>query len=183
MGVGRGQQEKPNLLRGVRARPNSTIPLAGSRVESTPRKQGPRERRGDPRGGGTQQGLAKSCPKFFPLEVPSTLLAPSSRHPLKQSSAFPSLLFPPYLGPPLFFSPRLYSAPLQSPSPPLLFGRPPRQSPPLRAPARPSAPPRLSERLRLLSQAALRFAQSGAICQRSRRGGAARPAGARVTND
>lgn len=60
-------------------------------------------------------------------------------HPLKRSSVFPSTLF-------LLFPPRSssflrggpHSVPLlRSPPPLLLFGRPPRQSPPSRAPARP----------------------------------------------
>lgn len=108
----------------------------------------------------------------------------SSQHRLKQFPAFSSPLFPPHLDPPLFFSGRLHPAPpLPCTSPPLLYGRPPRQSPPPPAPARSSPPPRFLERLPLPSRAALRFARSRAICQRSRPGGAARPAGARVTSD
>lgn len=65
-----------------------------------------------------RRGPAKSCPKFLPPRGslrPSP--SPSSRHPLKQSSAFSSPLFPPHCGPPLFFSARLLSAPLPHPTP------------------------------------------------------------------
>ena len=125
--------------------------------------------------------LRKAGQSFFPLVAPSTPFPPLLPGTPLTSSAFSSPLFRPHFGPPLFFSARLHSAPppprLPGPAPPLLFGRPPRQSPPPLASARPSPPPRLLERLRLPSRAALRFARSPAICQRSKPGGAARPAG------
>lgn len=186
---------KNQILEG---RPNtSKLPSTGlflSRICPPPQEnQWPREGHGDPGepwSGGAPQGLAgmggwgkAARPKVLPPRGSLHPSLPFFPAPLKESSAFPSPLFPPHLDPPLSFSPRLHSAPLQCPSPPLLFGRPPRQSPPPRAPARPSAPPRLLERLRLPSRAALRLTQSRAICQRSRPGGASRPAGARVTSD
>lgn len=184
MGVGHGPQEKPNP-RGASAQVQTFPSRWPAPGRTDPRKQWPREGRGDPeRGGDIPRSPLKAAQSFSPpprLPPPLSPLPPGTPR-----SSLPSFLLP-LFPPPAPSSPVLlrasHSAPLPGPSPPLLFGRPLRQSPPPRAPARPSPPPRFWERLGLPSQAALRGARSRAICQRSQPGGAARPAGARVTGD
>lgn len=118
----------------------------------------------------------KAVQSFFPLEAASTPLSPLlpgtplSPPPSLLPSLLPTSILP-------FSSPCVFALlPPPRPSPPTLFGRPLRQSLPPPAPAWPSPPPRLAERLRLRSRAALRIARSPAICQRSWLGGGSRPA-------
>lgn len=187
LGWGRGTASRKSQI--FERRPSTSklshpAGLAVSWAEFIPKTARPAGRR---RAGVGVGHPRESCSKFL---TPRGTLHPSpsssSQHPLKQFPAFSSPLFPPHFDPPLFFSARIHSAPhtpTPRPSPPLLFGRPRRQSPPPPAPARSSPPPGFWERLPLPSRAALRCARSPAICQRSRPGGAARPAGARVTSD